>query len=309
MKYKKPKSIILLKITMATAILSIMPFGSGPAHGSPRSEVQRSMDLEALAEPIRFGFVSIGRQIIVDRLSDDATVRKNGIRGDFKRTFNLVIDECNTIECCQTIDLLQVKPSQQLQFKLSGCLADNEPVFLDGILVEGSFSLKNEDGKIFQEGKDFSIADKGTLLKINPHGDAAKERKLLALYKCWLSRIDTIVMDSNYALRVIKGDGYKSAPEVSAFSDDKIPIANVFVAGGEAEINSDNIWQIRNKRRTTSISPSCRPSFAEFRQRLESGDKIKIGFLGDRGLGINGTKSGVKLAILTGHAFRGLSKC
>lgn len=280
---RNSQPINLLKITLVAVIFTLFQCASVGAIGSTLgADVNRLRPREPI-ELVKFGFVLVGRQIIADRLTDEAVLRKKGVKAELQRSFNLPIDECKSIEYSQVINLSQPKSQQQLTIKLEGCRADNESVLLGGILIESSFLLRNEEGRTFQNGKDYSIADNGTLLKIHPDGNAAKEKRLTALYKCWLSRIDTIALDENYTLKVIKGNGYTSAPEVNTNLDGKIPIANVWVVGGDSAIDSGKIWEIRQKRyiKGSYKKPACRSSFVSLRQKLESGDKIKIAFLGD----------------------------
>jgi hypothetical protein len=277
----KPAS--LLKITIIAVVFTLFQFVSVSAVGStPGTDINRLRSPQP-TEPVKFGFVSIGRQIIVDRLTDDTVLRKKGVKSELQRNFNLAIDECKSIEYRQVINLSQPMSPQQLTVKLNGCMADNETLLLSGILIESSFDLRNEKGRTFQNRKDYSIVDNGTLLKIHPEGSAANESRLIARYKCWLSRIDTIVMDDNYALKVIRGNGYTSAPEVNTNIDGKIPIANVWVVGGESAIDAGKIWEVRQERYIKRFhkTPACRASFMGFRKKLESGDKLKIAFLGD----------------------------
>lgn len=280
---KNSRPAHLSKITTVSASFLLLQLCSISAFGATHvTEIGRP-PAGTPTEPVKFGFVSIGRQIIADRLTDEAVLRKKGVKAELQRSFNLAIDECKSIEFSQVINLSQPKSQQQLTVKLDGCRADNESILLSGILIESSFLLRNEEGRTFQNGKDYSIVDNGTLLKIHAEGSAANENKLTARYKCWLSRIDTIAMDENYTLKVVKGNGYTSAPEVNTNLEGKIPIANVWVVGGESGIDSGKIWEIRQKRSTKGLykRPACRASFVSLRQKLESGDKIKIGFLGD----------------------------
>lgn len=280
---KNSRPVPLPKFTIVSACFVLLQLCSISAFGATHAAEISRLPAAAPIEPVKFGFVSIGRQIIADRLTNESVLRKKGVKAELQRSFTLAIDECKSIEFSQVINLSQPRSQQQLTIKLDGCRADNESILLRGILIESSFLLRNEEGKTFQNGRDYSIEDNGTLLKIHPGGSAANEKRLTARYKCWLSRIDTIAMDENYALKVVKGNGYTSAPEVSTNLEGKIPIANVWVVGGESGIDSGKIWEVLQKKPAKGLykKPACRASFISLRQRLESGVRVKIAFLGD----------------------------
>lgn len=279
----------LFSLLVATSVVVFnLPCAEGASASAARVTAKHAGKGQLPKDQNDFSFIAIGRQIIADRMTDDL---RRGDQYELQRTFQLSIDKCDTVKCNQVISVAKSNP---MIFDLTGCMAaDGEAVLLTDLLVEGTFTLKNRQGKTFEEGTDYSIVANGTRLKLKPAGDAAKEDTLEAIYQCWLSRIDTIVLDRNGTLRVVKGSGYKSAPELPGNLEGLVPIANVLIVGGESEIDSDHIWKIsRAKLRQSSVKPiRCRASLIPIRQKLESGERIKVGFVGDSVTGGSGARN------------------
>src|SRR5579885_3418433 len=161
---------------------------------------------------------------------------------------------------------------------LQGCAASStEPTLLEGIVVDGSLSVTNPQGKRFQAGADFTVERGGTAIAIQPAGAAASEPRLIAEYSCWLTRMDSIVVDKTGAVKLVEGTESKSAPDLPAMAEDETAIANILVRGDRQTITPDDVLEVRSE----PVAPTCRDSLRQYVDRLKAGGTVKFGFLGD----------------------------
>ncbi len=193
-----------------------------------------------------------------------------------KKTFH--INEPASLPINNEIVDLTTGPNGLPTAVLGGSRAADMTV-LPGSLDASSVQLKTESGQKLENGKDFKVdSSSGTIELVAPQTFT----KVVADYKCWLTRLDTLVVDQAGNLAILEGVPLRSAPLPPAIPAGQKPLANILSRWCNQPLAAEDVMRITAKltppdtdtaRNTKVLTPLS--------QKLKSGQPINLVFWGD----------------------------
>lgn len=149
-----------------------------------------------------------------------------------------------------------------------------------GALDPASVKVRSESGGWFLRGRDYDLDPFWGVIGRLENGRIGEGESVRISYRCFPSRLDSVVRDSAGCLRVVRGCPAVTLPEPPPLEPGEARMLNIFFHGDCARLTESMLYPVQEAEACRSVLPRQSPP-PEFMEKLLSGKKVRILAWGD----------------------------